>query len=923
MPIIFNDKDNDATDVAGGAATGTNVASFTPKFFDAALTGSGKSTGILNMSNNPDGILRTHKTTSDNINCKKRKFTNGTTNVNMMPINPLDAEAYASIMDVIRVPNITTLTKIGEDKKGRKIYISMSVHSLILEEVTSRNLGRLRTLNACYQVMFWRLSDKTPTKVPIYFYDDHDKSILQNACNWMYTKDSDAALVLLDANPLVLMMDVIHNTKDLVKSIPDAETAVRNFISGYSLYDGVAERSREWQTTIDMTLSDYFDEAAKNIKIADKLGNTAWKNILILHVKDVIQHIEDYNVPLNLYRNIYKDIASKFDPDVVRALCKQNLNLLLSDTLSHLDTNRSSLMSLPQPASPVTLPSHFSNEQREAITTHEPLTLVQAGAGTGKSTVILARIQYMLACGVNPEDITVLSFTNAAADHILDKNPNVHSMTIASMIHQIYSLNFPEHELSSLDTLINALDIYYPADIFVQEFRHYLFRLMRGNRDSFTKMNNFVEENYDKIIDILNRIHQTTLELEIIICYQNIGTLQEPEEVKSKYLIIDEVQDNSIFEFIYTLKYVDKHNESLFIVGDSSQTLYEFRASNPRALNVLEGSGVFKAYQLQINYRSNQEILDFANVVLANIEANQYANIQLRANNLSQVTSSSFRDKVNLHYERLEKVADLEDKLPSLFAGYVDDYINKKVKAGEQVAFLAYTRRHVFNMEKIIQDRFPQLKVVNLVPSKGYNSTIMSEYIKRFWNQARFIPANSIANVVVQEIMGHLDELTPNPDMAKKQTQAMLADWVNEESGHINSWANELMQGKISHQEFMELVRDNMLQFEIKRNAVRQSLISAKNEEAKQNEDIKNANILLSTIHSAKGLEFQNTVVLYQAKNDMDEEKKRMYYVAFTRAMNSELVIAYDTVTHPKIQNDYDNIIDSLDKRLIGSSASI
>lgn len=916
MPIIFNDKDNDATDVAGGAATGTNVASFTPKFFDAALTGSGKSTGILNMSNNPDGILRTHKTTEDNLHCKKRKFTNGTTNVNMMPINPLNTEAYCDIMKTIRVPNVTTLTKIGEDKNGYKVYISISVHSLILEEVTSRNLGRLRTLNACYQITFWRLSDKTPTKIPVC-------SGLPNSSCWMYNKTSDSALVLFSANPLVTMMNIINSTAGLVKSIPNAETAVRNFISSYSLYDGVAERSREWQTTIDMTLSDYFDEAADKLKSAKKLVSKVAQMAIELHIKDVIQHIEDYNVPLNLYRNIYKDIASKFDPDTVRALCKQNLNLLLSDTLSHLDTNRSSLMSLPQPASPVTLPSHFSNEQREAITTHEPLTLVQAGAGTGKSTVILARIQYMLACGVNPEDITVLSFTNAAADHILDKNPNVHSMTIASMIHQIYSLNFPEHELSSLDTLINALDIYYPADIFVQEFRHYLFRLMRGNRDSFTKMNNFVEENYDKIIDILNRIHQTTLELEIIICYQNIGTLQEPEEVKSKYLIIDEVQDNSIFEFIYTLKYVDKHNESLFIVGDSSQTLYEFRASNPRALNVLEGSGVFKAYQLQINYRSNQEILDFANVVLANIEANQYANIQLRANNLSQVTSSSFRDKVNLHYERLEKVADLEDKLPSLFAGYVDDYINKKVKVGEQVAFLAYTRRHVFNMEKIIQDRFPQLKVVNLVPSKGYNSTIMSEYIKRFWNQARFIPATSIANVVVQEIMGHLDELTPNPDIAKKQTQAMLADWVNEESGHINSWANELMQGKISHQEFMELVRDNMLQFEIKRNAVRQSLISAKNEEAKQNEDIKNANILLSTIHSAKGLEFQNTVVLYQAKNDMDEEKKRMYYVAFTRAMNSELVIAYDTVTHPKIQNDYDNIIDSLDKRLIGSSASI
>lgn len=921
MPIIFNDKDNATIGVANGVTT--NAVSFTPKFFDATLTGSGKTTGVLSMNNNPNGIPRTHTTNKDSVNCKKRKFTNGASNVNMMPINPLTAEAYFSVMDNLRVPNTASLAEIGEDKRGYKVYISMSVHSLILEDVTSKNLGRLRTLNACYQIMFWRLSNKSLDKVPMYATEDSYNPVVQNAYDWFENNDEDAALVIFSDNPFTAMMNVVHNVKKLVKSIPNAEAVIRDFITKYSLYDGVAERSREWQSTIDMTLSDYFDEAARRLKVAKATQNDTFKGLTVVQIKSVIQHIEDYNVPLNLYRNIYKTMVSKFDPDVVRTLCKQNLNLLLSDTLNHLDTNRSSLVSVPQPASPVTLPSHFSNEQREAITTHEPLTLVQAGAGTGKSTVILARIQYMLDCGVNPEDITVLSFTNAAADHILDKNPNVHSMTIASMIHQIYSLNFPEHELSSLDTLINALDIYYPADIFVQEFRHYLFRLMRGNRDSFTKMNNFVEENYDKIINILNRIHQTTLELEIIICYQNIGTLQEPEEVKSKYLIIDEVQDNSIFEFIYTLKYVDKHNESLFIVGDSSQTLYEFRASNPRALNVLEGSGVFKAYQLQINYRSNQEILDFANVVLADIEANQYANIQLRANNLSQVTSTSFRNKVSLHYERLEKAADLEDKLPSFFAGYVDDYINKKVKAGEQVAFLAYTRRHVFNMEKIIHDRFPQLKVVNLVPTKGYNSTIMSEYIKRFWNQARFIPANSIVNVVVQEIMGHLDELTPNPDMAKQQTQAMLADWTGQESSHINNWSNELMQGKISHQEFMELVRDNMLQFEIKRNAVRQSLLSAKNEEAKQNEDIKNADILLSTIHSAKGLEFQNTVVLYQAKNDMDEEKKRMYYVAFTRAMNSELVIAYDTVSHPKIQNDYDNIIDSLDKRMISAAASI
>ena len=103
-----------------------------------------------------------------------------------------------------------------------------------------------------------------------------------------------------------------------------------------------------------------------------------------------------------------------------------------------------------------------------------------------------------------------------------------------------------------------------------------------------------------RIISLLDTIKQTSLELEIIICYQRIDTMAEPTHVNCKYLIIDEVQDNSIFEFIYVLKYITKHAQSLFIVGDASQTLYEFRSANPRALNTLEGSGVFSTTEYAI-----------------------------------------------------------------------------------------------------------------------------------------------------------------------------------------------------------------------------------------------------------------------------------------------------------------------------------
>jgi len=191
---------------------------------------------------------------------------------------------------------------------------------------------------------------------------------------------------------------------------------------------------------------------------------------------------------------------------------------------------------------------------------------------THNSTMILGRIDHMVANGVNPNDIMVLSFTNAAADHILEKNPRLKSMTIAKMIHTIYELNFPGHELSETATLENTLDIYFPKVMgqtrgVVDDFQHRLRSIRKNDPSAYTDMNNFVEAHYDEVIAILDTVHQTTLDLEIIICYQRIDYLTEPANITSKYLIIDEVQDNSVFEFIYVLRYITKHQEPLFMVG--------------------------------------------------------------------------------------------------------------------------------------------------------------------------------------------------------------------------------------------------------------------------------------------------------------------------------------------------------------------
>ena len=891
----------------------------TPKFFDAKLIGAGKKIGLINENRNPIHIPMGTLEDPNVFHNRKYSYANGKANVTVIPLSILPFNVQERL-EKIPMPDISKLTPVGQlsmsySARQYSAYIHMDVDSIYLEETVDKVNGNSKVLKAGYRLVIYALSGGCT-------YDCQVWSASTSSYNWQNAADAllsnlqrrpngqNYAAVCFTTTPLDRLNEFIAMAGKSPMHGFDGNAAV-DYITNYSLYDGICEQAAAWNTTCDQTLDWYFGICA-NPRSVTSMNNLA----------STLRRMEDYSVPLDLYRNIYADLKRQCLPDDVTTLCKQNLNLLLSDTLCSLEANKPLLTSVPAPAN-YTPAINYSQEQLDAITSKEPLTLVQSGAGTGKSTVILGRINYMLQAGIKPEDITVLSFTNAAANHISDLCPKVHSMTIARMIHTIYMANFTKHELSSIETIVNALDIYFTNDPVVDKFKYKLIDVVKNAGNAFTLLNNFVEKNYDKVIDILDTIRQTSLELEIIICYQKIDTFTEPPEVQSKYLIIDEVQDNSLFEFVYTIKYVDKHKESLYIVGDCSQTLYEFRASNPKALNMLEGSGVFKTYQLQVNYRSNQEILDFANVALRNIEANQYAHIQLQANSLNKVTAQTFQDKVQFVYKQVDKLQDFTENLGPIFATDVRPYMNDCMARGEKIALLAFTRRVITRIQEVLAKMYPNKNIVSLVPEKGYNSTIFSEFIKRFWDEVKFAPTSSIVQVISRAIIDKLDMLVYNKNRMLTNTQRLLANWESEQKPAIDNWQRLYTSGAMTLDAFLGNVKNAMLQYEIRNNSIRQALLSAKNEEQKKAENMANADIILSTIHSAKGLEFPNVVVIYRNENTMPEDKKRMYYVALTRAMNSELVLAYDTTVKPRIQTDYEEIVDTLSGRANGPVIAI
>lgn len=903
MPIMLDDLTASTTPV---------VTVYSPKFFNTSLTGNGKKQGLLQEQRNPAHVGQNVITPHDAIDPKRSSYKSGQTKVSMMPFFLISSDLMRQITTISAPDDLSDFTKIGTDATGQHdVYARMTIHSAVLSKTTfdADPITHFKPPTQTDFIAVWHLRvayiDKT-TKHDEWRQVDTAYRMARAIARSHYP-DQDVFVDLYSANPKHDSLKTVVNELSAV-GIDINKKSVADLVDHASLYDAISKRSEVWQNSIDK-------EAAFALKAVNDYCGGFSSYMGEHYAIEIMRRLESYPIPLGIYRRIYASMRQLMSEEECDKLCKENLNLLLSNTMNALDVARPQLQRFTAPDPKPSVDSKFSDEQAEAVTSDSPLCLVQSGAGTGKSTVILGRIKYMVDCGVDPNDITVLSFTNAAADHINECNPDVHSMTIARMIHSIYTLNYPNHDLSTEETLMNSIDIYLPNDPFAASFKSRLRQMDEGNAACFTDLNLFVEQQFDDVMRVLDACHQTTLNLEIVICYQKINDLQEPDEIQSKYLIIDEVQDNSIFEFVYTLKYVNKHKEALFIVGDASQTLFEFRGSNPRALNVMEGSDVFDTYRLQTNYRSNQEILDFANVALSDIEANQYANIRLHANDLTPVTAQSFKDKVKVSYQFIRSKSEMEKVLPNIFHHELKTYIDNCMAKNQQVTFLAYYNSTVKTMMETLTAMYPNATAVSIAPEKAYNSTVFSTFIRRYWNEVKFVPTASPLPTIRDEILNHLDRLVKNPKRARSAVIDLLCQWESDTRGLVKSWQAQINAGIITRDEMISNLRKQMLDYEIRHNAVKQSIVSNRNNDRKHNAEIAKADFLVSTIHSAKGLEFHNVVVIYDADKNEDEQFKRLYYVALTRAMNSEYIVAHGIRKTAPIVVDYETVIAELEKR--------
>lgn len=625
MPILLDNIDEAAKfSTAVEAAKARTIKAVTPKYFSSHLTGRGKKQGLLNSSvipgRYPMGLDRNTMGTTD-LRYKMSQTSNAVTS-RIIPTGTIVKRAYEQGYGRMTVPVPDDMdqfaVRLTDDTDTFDVWASCSVQGLAMREDNSGKV-KMKDLQISYRTMIYVVPPKQDEDI-----DDLNDQMLARLINDLDTIDpDDPDFIEVDDDDIALFDDEADDTLILtedesyreratllsttISTFPNKAVKMSNanlawaiadwsyapaedaenlpwdeifhatgishsrkrdffdtlatFYADYSVYDNITDSAQRWSS----------DDIADDIHdVIDALVSKkhSYDDEQLAQMVYELRYMEQYNVPLSAYRKIYESISMLCDPQTTSLLVKQNMDLLMNGTLNDLSGKRDQLERAPETIKTIPVQRQLSPQQLAAVRSTEPLILTQAGAGAGKSTVILTRIQQLGLCGVNPADITVLSFTNAAADNIIKKNPNVRSMTIARMIHDLYMSYFPTHELSSVETIANSLGIYMPKDPFAFQFANKLRNLeSRNSEGAHTALNNFIESHLEQTIDALNLIKQTSLELEIILAYQMIDKMPLPAGLNIRHLIIDEVQDNSVFEFIYLLRLVNKLGCSLFIVG--------------------------------------------------------------------------------------------------------------------------------------------------------------------------------------------------------------------------------------------------------------------------------------------------------------------------------------------------------------------
>lgn len=293
--------------------------------------------------------------------------------------------------------------------------------------------------------------------------------------------------------------------------------------------------------------------------------------------------------------------------------------------------------------------SGLNEAQKEATTIINGPVQVIAGAGSGKTKVLTARIAYLIENGINPHEILALTFTNKAAREMKERisvyvGEHTASHIWAGTFHSIfarilrieserigYNRNFSIYDSDDSGSLIKEImkELHISSQEFTASSLHSYISRSKNDLISADELANTADNQFKKTVSKVYQEYQLRLHKSNAMDFDDLlvntlTLLSENKDIlekyqnKFKYILVDEFQDTNRPQYLIVWNLAKAHS-NLFVVGDDAQSIYRWRGAEIKnILNFAKDFPMTKMVRLEQNYRSTSTILDAAHSVIQN-----------------------------------------------------------------------------------------------------------------------------------------------------------------------------------------------------------------------------------------------------------------------------------------------------------------
>ena len=565
------------------------------------------------------------------------------------------------------------------------------------------------------------------------------------------------------------------------------------------------------------------------------------------------------------------------------------------------------------------LSDNLNARQVEAVIHKDGPMLVLAGAGSGKTTVLIARVERLIESGVRPWNILTITFTNKAADELKNRlvaklgteaadvfASTFHSMCVRILrrdgekigIPKSFTIYDADDSLRVVKKCLKAINLdekqFAPRPI-AGAISHAKESLEQPKElaAKAEKTGDFRQKIVARVYaEYQKELHEAgALDFDDLLC-ETVRLFRESPETleyyqnRWRYIMVDEYQDTNHVQYMLVALLAQKY-KNICVVGDDDQSIYKFRGATIE--NILSFERQFsgaKVVRLEQNYRSTQNILSAANKVIEH-------NLERKGKTLWTANGDGSKITVRRCVDEDSEASFVADKVldgVSVGKKYSDFAVLYRMHAQSNSIEHAFTRAGIpykiigglrFDERKEIKDLLAYMSVITN-PADNLRLVRIINEPKRGIGDTTVAAAERLSDATglsLFEIFEHADEYA---DLSRRSAVLMhftdtikdlaeeaesfdaesFFDSLCEKTGYLDMLRAQGTEGEGRIENIGEL-KTNLMKYE---EAAEQPELSGFLEEVALYTDLdrmeETDSVLMMTLHSAKGLEFPSVFVV-------------------------------------------------------------